>query len=344
MIGRSSVRSALRGISAVLGATFVLTSCALTGDVSGNEVVAYFEDVGDLVRGGNVQTLDVEIGLVKDIRLVTEGGRLLAEVTLAIDEGIELPTQDLKAIVRQTSLLGEQFIELVPGHEGPPFLGSDPVVIPVADTDRRVDVETFLSDLSGFIGTGGLEDLNRFTHAQALILEDRGRRFGRTIEELETFTGVLADRRLDIGSAIDHLASAGSTLADNRGTLLDFLDSLEQANVLLAEQGDELGRLFSSLRRFGTVSARFLARHEDAIDRQFKALRPVFRVLARSQRTLRVDIAQLRTFFELFPKSIGGGPGGKGRGDYVQVEAVLCEMLVECGTKGERGDVPGEGT
>ena len=57
-----------------------------------------------------------------------------------------------------------------------------------------------------------------------------------------------------------------------------------------------------------------------------------------------MDIAQLRTFLELFPKSVGGGPGDTGKGDYIQAEAVLCEVLDDCHTSGEKGDVPGEGS
>jgi virulence factor Mce-like protein len=235
-------------------------------------------------------------------------------------------------------------VDLQPGAAGPPFIDESGAEIPIEDTDRRVDIETFLSDLSGFVGEGGLEDLNRFTHAQALILEDRGKRLGKTFDELALFTGVLADRRLDIAGAVDHLASAGSTLAANQATLDSFLDSLEEANVLLADQGDEIGRLFSSLNRFGSVSARFLAQHESAINRQFKALRPVFRALAGADTELRTDISQLRTFLELFPKSMGGGPGDEGAGDYVQVQAILCEAIQNCNTKGEKGNVPGEGS
>lgn len=333
----------LRLAAAALAVSILSSACALTGNVRGNEVVAYFEDAGDLVVGGTVQVLDVEVGLVKDIDLVTKNGSLLAKVVMAVDTDVDIPANGLEAVVRQTSLLGEQFVELVPTNEGPPFVGEGPVTISVADTERRTDVETFLSDLSAFVGAGGLEDLNRFTHAQALILEDRGERFGKVIEELELFTGVLADRRLDIGRAIDHLASAASTIARNKNTLDSFLDSLEEANVLLADQGDDLRALFSSLQRFGSVSARFLARHEGAINRQFKALRPVFRALARSDKELRIDIEQLATFVELFPKSFGGGPGGKGKGDYIQADAVICEALANCHTKGEKGDVPGEG-
>lgn len=331
-------------IALALAVASVTSSCALFTTDPSPELVAYFADVGDLVEKGTVQVADVEVGSVQEIDLVTDGGQMLARVTMSIDEGERIPAEGLRAVVRQTSLLGEQFVELIPEGADPPYLGSEQVTIPVERTDRIVDIETFLGDLSAFVGGGGLEDLNTFTHAQALILEDRGARLGATISELERFTSVLAGRRFDIEAAIESLASAGSTLAANRSTLGSFLDSLEDANRLLAEQGTGLRRLFTSLRRFGTVNARFLVRHEDAIHRQFRALRPILGGLASAQGELRVDIAQLRTFFELFPKSMGGGPGGDGKGDYIQAEAVLCEALSACNTKGEKGDVPGEGS
>lgn len=322
-------------------ASFGLWGCGGTGDP---DVVAYFRDVGDLVPGATVQIADVEVGSVRGIDLVTRDGSMLAEVTLEIADEHDVPAEGLAAVVRQTSLLGEQFVELLPVAGDGPVIGAAIVTIPVERTERRVDVETFLADLSGFIGQGGLEDLNRFTHAQALILEDRGARFGETLTELERFTSVLADRRLDIGAAIDELGSAAATIAANRATLDSFLDSLRDANSLLAGEGDRLGALFRSLRRFGDVNARFLARHESAISRQFVALRPIFAGLAGAQGELRRDISQLRTFFELFPKSMGGGPGDRGRGDYTQADAVLCESFDACHTNGERGDVPGQGS
>jgi len=307
------------------------------------DLVAYFRDVGDLVEAGQVQVNDVEIGTITDIGLELVNGDMVARVSMDLDDSTRIPAQDLTAVVRQTSLLGEQFVQLIPAPTDGPMVGTETVEIPITATDRRVDIEAFLSELSAFVGGGGLEDLNRFTHAQALILEDRGERFGQAIEELDTFTTVLANRRHDLGAAIDSLASASGTLVGNRETLHAFLDSLDEANVLLAEQGGNLGRLFASLRRFGTVNSRFLARHEGAINRQFKALRPILRGLAGSSDVLATDIVQLRTFFQLFPKSMGGGPSGKGAGDYVQVDAILCEEFASCQTKGEKGDVPGQG-
>jgi phospholipid/cholesterol/gamma-HCH transport system substrate-binding protein len=329
---------------ALLSLGMALSGCSLTGSQDAPDVVAYFKDVGDLVPGAQVQVNDVKVGRVTDISLLTQGTHLIAKVSMVIDPSGKIPADGLKAAIRQTSLLGEQFVQLIPTRKDAPFLGTAQVSIPVGRTDRRVDVETFLGDLSSFVGGGGLEDLNRFTHAQAMILEDRGRRFGDVLDELDKFTGVLAGRRYDIGAAIDSLASATGTLASNKSTLDSFLNSLDQANGLLAKQGNQLGRLFRGLHRFGTVNTKFLAQHESAINRQFTALRPIFDGLAGAQGDLRVDITQLKQFFQLFPKSLGEGPGSTGRGDYIQVDAVLCEALANCHTKGEKGNVPGQGS
>jgi phospholipid/cholesterol/gamma-HCH transport system substrate-binding protein len=331
----------------VFGLVFLavaITGCAWAGGGDDRHVVvARFADVGDLVERATVQVNDVEVGTVTDIELEMRSNDLLARVEMELDDSVRISSTDMGAVIRQSSLLGEQFVELVPSSSGPPYVGDDVVEIPVERTDKRVDVETFLSDLSGLVGSGGLEDLNRFTHAQALILEERGARLGRTLEELERFTGVLSDRSIDVGRAIDSLASAGQTIAANQATLDSFLDSLDEANALLADQGDELGDLFRGLARFGEVNARFLARHERSIDRNFKALRPILDGLASTESELRADIAQLRVFLELFPKAAGGGPGDRGQGDYIQAEAVLCEALENCHSKGEIGDVPGQG-
>lgn len=327
----------------VIVAAVLCTGCAFIGERDGHEIVAYFEDAGDLVEAGTVQLNDVEIGTIESVELVMREGRMVAEVTMSVDSAERIPEQGLSAVVRQTSLLGEQFVELLPLSKGGPYVDGR-AVVPLERTDKRVDIETFLSDLSAFIGEGGLEDLNRFTHAQALILEGRGDELGTAIEELETFTGLVAARKDDISLAIDHLGSAATTLAANQRTIDRFFDSLESGNRLLADQADDLGRLFRALTAFGRVNSRFLAEHEDDLNRQFESLRPVLEGIAGAKTELGIGIRQLRTFLRLFPKSLGGGPGGTGFGDWIQADAVLCEHLYLCSTRGEKGDVPGEGS
>lgn len=334
---------AFRVLTVAVVAALIGAGCS-PGSGGDAEVVGYFVDAGDLVPGATVQVSDVEIGSVTDIELVMQDRQMVAKVTMSVPADERISANGLTAVIRQTSLLGEQFVDLESEGTGAPYVGEAPVTIPVSQTDRRVDVETVLEDVSGFIGAGGLEDLNRFTHAQALILENKGDEFGQVIDELEKFTRVLANRHLDVGQAIDSLSDASATLASNKQTLDDFLDSLEDANALLADEGDRFGDLFVALQRFGRVNSRFLAKHEDNIDRNFRNLRPIFRAIASADGELRTDISQLKTFLQLFPKSMGGGPGGTGKGDYIQADAVLCEVLSRCNTSGEKGNVPGQGS
>src|SRR5688500_4772149 len=88
----------------------VSSSCAalgIGGDCEGTEVVAEFDQVGDLVENSNVQSRDVIIGSVKQIEL----DEWVARTTLCIDKGEKVPA-DATATVRTTSLLGEKFVEL----------------------------------------------------------------------------------------------------------------------------------------------------------------------------------------------------------------------------------------
>jgi phospholipid/cholesterol/gamma-HCH transport system substrate-binding protein len=334
----------MRHLRLLLTSVLMLSLAGACANENSPKVVAYFSDVGDLVEAATVQINDVEIGTISDLTYELSDGRMVARVEMRLDPDLKISERGLTAVIRQTSLLGEQFVELIPVRAGPPYVSATGTTIPLSATDKRVDIETFLGDLTAFIGSGTIEDLNRFTHAQALILQGRADELGDVIDELDTFTGLLANRRADVAAVIERLASASQNLASNQKTIDRFFDSLEKASVLLADQGDELGRLFRSLRRFGKVNSAFLAKHEGAINRQFRNLRPILAGLAGARHEIGSDITKLKTFFNLFPKSLGGGPGGAGFGDYVQADAVLCEHMYLCNVRGEKGDVPGQGS
>ena len=73
-------------------------------------IEARFATVGDLKAGAPVKMAGVRIGEVQAIALRDWA----AEVTLAIDEGIELP-KDTAATIRTAGLLGEAYVSLTPG-------------------------------------------------------------------------------------------------------------------------------------------------------------------------------------------------------------------------------------
>jgi phospholipid/cholesterol/gamma-HCH transport system substrate-binding protein len=102
----------------------------------------------DLVPRAAVKVNDVAVGRVESIGLGGDDG-WTAQAVLAVNGDVELPA-DAVANVRQSSLLGEKFVELaVPDAARRPFERlSDGAVIPVERTNRHTEVEEAFGAMS----------------------------------------------------------------------------------------------------------------------------------------------------------------------------------------------------
>lgn len=292
------------------------TSCAAlgyAGKCEGTTVIANFEQVGDLVEAANVQSSDVVIGTVSKIEL--KGWDAAVTMCIAADERIPA---DVEARVRTTSLLGEKFIDLRPRTEGPPYL-ADGAVIGVEDTSKATELEDVFAQLATILGSGNLEDLNRFTASQAEILRDNASELRTVLAELHEFTGTLATRKDDIASAIDSLDSVARAVVDDQGVLKRFLDSFAGSAGVLADQKGSLNELLFSLDRFTRISVRLLEATEAGLDEQFRELRPVLRTVVKNSARVRKTIQTLALFSQYFPESMPG--------DYLQLD--VCQALPE---------------
>lgn len=77
-------------------------------------VVVMFDNVGGLIGDANVMYAGVGIGKVREIRLREDGGRLRARVTLGIREGVVI-RKDAKFVINQSGLLGDRYVDVIPG-------------------------------------------------------------------------------------------------------------------------------------------------------------------------------------------------------------------------------------
>jgi phospholipid/cholesterol/gamma-HCH transport system substrate-binding protein len=301
---RVVVRAAL-GIAAAL----TMSSCAVLGfaqPCEGLQIIANFEQVGDLVENANVQSSDVRIGTIQQIEL--DGWE--AQVTMCLDAGEKIP-QDSLAVVRSTSLLGEKFIDFQPQAEGEPFLEDGDILL-ADQTSKATELEEVFAKLAGILGTGNLEQINRFTSAQATILRDHSDELRSVLVDLREFTDILADRKLQIAGAVDNLNSVAQTLLDQTPVLEGFLESFADASGVLADNKNGLRTLLFSLDRFTQIAVRLLQQTETDINSQFADLRPVLRTLVLNSKNVRATLTSLATFLRYFPESMPG--------DYLQLD------------------------
>jgi phospholipid/cholesterol/gamma-HCH transport system substrate-binding protein len=227
--------------SAALG--LLAAGCGIGGERP-MTLTASFEDVGDLVVNHAVQMADVRVGEVTAIELTDD---FRAVVTLAVDPGVDVPA-DSEAILRQTSLLGEKFIELRPDDEddptaGPYFESGDEV----ERTREAPELEFVAEQAIELLGGVAAQDLTTLAETGASGFGGRGAELRSLVEDLSTISDTLADQTGDIVSIIDGLDRLTQPLAADDASFDQMLVNLAETTTVLADNREEMVGALRSL-------------------------------------------------------------------------------------------------
>jgi phospholipid/cholesterol/gamma-HCH transport system substrate-binding protein len=249
-------------------------------DVGDNPITikVEFADVLDLVPQSTVKVNDVSVGKVTAIDL--EGYQAL--VTLEMRRDVELPDNAV-AELRQTSLLGEKFIELSPpdqGASGNPLGDGD--TIPIERAGRNPEVEEVLGALSLLLNGGGVAQLKTITQELNLALEGREDSAKDVLRQLRTFTGQLDDNKEDIVDAIESLNRLALAAEKQLPTIDKALEELPSALDSIDRQRDDLVEMLTALDQLSSVAVDVIAKSKDATITSLQRLDPVLTELAAS--------------------------------------------------------------
>jgi phospholipid/cholesterol/gamma-HCH transport system substrate-binding protein len=237
-----------------------------------------FADVLDLVPQSTVKVNDVSVGKVADIDL--QGYQAL--VTLEIRRDVELPDNAV-AELRQTSLLGEKFVQLSAPAEGAsanPLDDGD--TIPIERAGRNPEVEEVLGALSLLLNGGGVAQLKTITQELNSALEGREDSARSVLRNLRTFTGQLDENKADIVDAIESLNRLAVEAEKQLPTIDKALDELPSALDSIDRQRDDLVEMLASLDQLSSVAVDVIARSKGATITSLQRLDPVLTQLAAS--------------------------------------------------------------
>ena len=237
-----------RLLASVAAALVVAGACSLPGRKTGPlTITATFDDVGDLVENHAVQMADVRIGSVTKIELTPE---FQAKVTMSIDD-VKLPG-DAVAELRQTSLLGEKFIELrpcdpSPRHEDAGCAPTDATLgssghtdIPRTRTSEAPELEFVADQAIRLLGGVATNDLAALIETGSVGFAGRGPELRGLIDDLAIVSSGLADQTTNIQAIIDGLDQTTATLASNSGSLDELLVNLSSTTTVLAANRQQL--------------------------------------------------------------------------------------------------------
>jgi phospholipid/cholesterol/gamma-HCH transport system substrate-binding protein len=278
-----------RRAGALFGAALLLSGCGFRGaysfDLPGGADVGdhpytvqiQFADVLDLVPQSGVRVADVPVGRVQDITLSDDW---TATVTVEVDGDVDLPANAV-AMIQQSSLLGEKYVELAPpGSEAPTGTLGDGSLITLDRTNRNVEVEELLGAMSLVLNGGGLAQLQTINSELGKALEGREGAVRDTLTQLDTFIGGLDQQKAEINRALDSVNALATTLRAGTDTITTALDTIGPGLDVVNEQRDLLVGMLQSLASLGDVGTRVIDQAGADTVADLQSLQPILSQLA----------------------------------------------------------------
>ena len=159
---------------------------------------------GGLYRFSNVTYRGVQVGEVTALKLTPSD----AEATLSLGSSLKIPA-NVQAEVRSVSAVGEQYVDLRPRTDSPPYL-HDGSVIAMRDTTIPQPVGPMLDRVSALINSIPKDKLNA-------LLDESFKGFNGAGYDL----GSLFDSAATISGDLKPVADRTRTLIEDTGPLLD---------------------------------------------------------------------------------------------------------------------------
>lgn len=332
--------SGTRRLGALLVVGLLLSGCGFRGmydmplpggaDVGDDsyQVRVHFEDVLDLVPNASVRVNEVPVGRVEKIGLAKDSWE--AEVTVRVNGDVELPA-NATARLRQSSLLGEKFVELAdpPQSTKPTGQLADGDLIGIERTNRNPQVEEVLSALSLLLNGGGVAQLQTITRELNTALEGRTGDARNLLSNLDQLVSTLDSQRNEITRALDSVNRLSASLNDQRDNIDTALRDLEPGLRVLNDQREQLVTMLQSLDKLSHVGTDVVNRSQEDLVRNLRSLQPTLRQLAAAGDNLPKSLELLLTY--PFTDEVLKGIKGDYVNLYMDVDLNLTRLLGNVG-------------
>lgn len=225
--------------------------------VEGQRLDAIFKSVAGLDDKASVRIAGVRVGRVDGVGL--EGNQ--ARITLALDKPLPL-TQGTTARIASLGMLGEKYVELVPGPPNAPPLPQNAVLIGTTPPgfDEAIEkinnIGASIQQLTGSLAGGDIgghmnrmfEEI-RLTSAEirALVAANRAN-LGSTIHNFDQVSATLARELPRLADQMNRaLDQISAVVAENRGDLKGSMGNIRELTEKLQTSADNLNKISTTL-------------------------------------------------------------------------------------------------
>ncbi len=216
---------------------------------------------------------------------------------MRINGDVRLPA-NAYALLEQSSLLGEKYVQLTPPPEAQRAGGAlgDGAVIPVDRTNRSAEAEEVFGALSLLLNGGGVEQLRTINTELNKALAGNESQVRSLLDQVDTLVTRLDAHKRDITDALDGINRLSATLAGRNQQIGTVLTELSPGLKVLEEQRGSLVTMLQSLDTLSGTAVDTVNRSKDDMVADLKALAPTLQRLADAGRSLPDSLQVLATY------------------------------------------------
>lgn len=225
----------------------------------GRAYAAEMVDASGVVERNDVRLNDVIVGHVTSIDL--DG--LHARVNFEVADDVVLPSES-RIEIRQTSLLGEFFLAIVPEGTGELEPGT---VIPMARTRRAAELESIVASAGSLAAQVNIDNVDRILTTLDTGFSGGADGVGALFESMALTASSFDQLGGDITATIDSIDSLSAELAPDTGRFTAALDRFADGAEALSSSNEGLDLLVSELNGATSSLAETLDRNRERLVR-----------------------------------------------------------------------------
>ncbi len=236
-------------------------------------IYGIFTAAGGVATNQEVTYRGVQVGRVGEMTLTDDAVR----IELIIESGHKIPREDTRARVLFKSAVGEQFVDLLPEHEGAPFFASGDT-IPIERTSIPIQTEDLLRQLDTILRSVDPQALGSLIHELGAGLTGHGEDIKDLILALDVFAKIGVDRRGQLAGIITDSADVQDSFNSTREDFVRAQEAARTALATLVARKDDVERTVANARELDTEIIALLDHRRQELNQILADLGDVIRI------------------------------------------------------------------
>lgn len=251
-----------------------------------------------LRAGDEVRIAGIGVGKVESVRLAGT----FAVATITTERAVRL-TEDTRAAVKLSSLLGQRYLEVRPG-DGPDLEGP----LPLANTEPAYTLDHLFVDGQDELAALDLEALGEAIDVLGKDLAGPSKEAGAALAGVTSLSRLVSSREEQLTRLLSSTRDVTDIIHSQQDDLLTLTEDADLVLAMVYQRREVIRRLLADTRVLVTEVSRLVERNKRHLRPMLSRMRTLLEVLERNKRELDESIELAAPMQRYYANASGDGP------------------------------------